>query len=216
MLSYLDDNQRWNRINLTAMAGRYAERGALNDMSGNCLRTALLNNLDSHYGLDISTSDGALGSFNPCNYSIKFDPYVLITGELLTAELFHAYQEQFLGGKLNQIKLDEANDHKGGSNIEFEEAAMYLLAGKFTGFGELPGTTKLIAWIDQFLKDHPIHSNVALTQPEIDRWFEALEEFRTYYIDNPIQYPSLYDKPIDYDMLPTSLLKLWELSDCIN
>ena len=179
----------------------------------NCLRTALWNNLDKHYGINISTGNGAAGTFNPCDYSISFNPNEIITELTLSAELFHAYQEQFLGGKLSQIGEDTL--HKGGSNIEFEETAMGILAGKIgLGGGEAPATAKLDEWCEQFLKDHPMHSAVVLTQLEQNSWFEAMEEFRTYYIDHPTPGTSMYRNPIDYNMLPTSLLSLWELSDC--
>jgi len=188
---------------------------AKNDMLINCLRTALWNNLDSHYGINISGGSGSTG-FNPCDYRMTFNPSENITALILSAELFHAYQEQYLGGKVRQIQLDAANNYIGGSNIEFEETAMGVLAGKLGfGGGDAPGTAKLDQWCEQFLKDHLIHSNVVLTQSEKDKWFEAMEEFKTYYVNHPGQGGFFYDKPIDYTMLPASLLNLWNLSDCI-
>lgn len=185
----------------------------LNDMMSNCLRATLLNNLNNYYGINISmgTNGMGLGSFDPCDYSIKFDSLKNINSYTLTGELFHAFQEQFLNGKLLQIKLDVTNNHVGGSNIEFEEKAMNILSGYFTGgTNSDPGTEKLGFWCNNFLINHPIHSNVVLTQQEIDSWFEALEEFQEHHQN----LPGLYGKPIDFGILPTSLLNLWNLSNC--
>ena len=84
-------------------------------MLQNCLQAALLNNLNENYGIqiDYSASQRTPGSFNPCNYSIVFNSTSAISAYSVTAELFHAYQEQYLGGLLSDIQ--NSVDHTGGS-----------------------------------------------------------------------------------------------------
>lgn len=85
------------------------------EMLQNCLQAALLNNLNENYGIqiDYSASQRTPGSFNPCNYSIVFNSTSAISAYSVTAELFHAYQEQYLGGLLSDIQ--NSVDHTGGS-----------------------------------------------------------------------------------------------------
>jgi len=91
---------------------------------------------------------------------------------------------------------------------------MGILSGMFIGGYDVnSGTTELINWCQNFLHDHPMHSNVVLTKTEKDSWFEAMEEFRTYYRNNP-RSGTFYTAPIDTTMLPVSLLNLWNLSNC--
>jgi hypothetical protein len=132
----------------------------------------------------------------------------------VTGEFFHACQEQFLGEKLTEIVNDPA--HIGGSNIEFEEKAINIMAGKFgMGVGNHPSTIKLENWCESFLTNHKSNlSDITLTQSEIDGWFEALEEFRTFFLNNPALGGALYNKPIDYNLLPTTLLNLLKKSNC--
>lgn len=109
------------------------------------------------------------------------------------------------------MQLDVTNDHIGGSNIEFEEKAINVISALFTGgVTEFPGCEKLKIWCEEFLYNHPIHSNVLLTDQEVESWFEALYDFRLFNSNEP----GLYGKPVDYTLLPTTLLKLWGMSDC--
>jgi hypothetical protein len=97
--------------------------------------------------------------------------------------------------------------------MEFEEKAINIIASILgVGGGTDMSTPKLNSWCNQFLINHPVHSDVSLTQQEIDSWFEALEEFRNYHIS--LGANDMYVKPIDYTLLPTTLLNLWKLSDC--
>lgn len=114
-------------------------------MLQNCLQAALLNNLNEHYGIRIGLSESQQypGSFNPCNYSIVFNSISGISTYSVTAELFHAYQEQYLGELLSDIQ--NSSDHKGGSNIEAEEKAFGYLSAVFSllGNGYIEGITPL-------------------------------------------------------------------------
>ena len=198
---------------------------AKNDMMQNCLRAALLENLSDNYGLSVNSGvTSGLGTFNPCDYSISFFSNSTIDTYTLTGELFHAYQEQFLNGKLRQIQQDVANDHIGGSNIEFEEKAINMLAQAIYGhgFGGLAGADKLVLWCVDFVYNHSdfisntfyFNSIFTFTDEEIDGWFEALREFQAYFEVHPSEGGFLYGKPIDTNMLPDTLLNLLRSSNC--
>jgi hypothetical protein len=100
--------------------------------------------------------------------------------------------------------------------MEFEEKAINIMAGKFgMGGGSTDGTAKLRDWCESFLTNHKSNlSDITLTQAEIDGWFEALEEFRTYFLNNPAEAGALYTKPIDYNLLPLTLINLLKKSNC--
>lgn len=185
------------------------------EMQQNCLRTSLMNSLNEHYGIqiDYSTSQQYPGSFNPCNYSIIFSAVDKMDVYSVSAELFHAYQEQYLNGLLNNIQ--NSADHKGGSNIEAEEKAFGLLCNNFTfGIGIDECYELLNKWCLDFLSKYGNqHSNIILTVAEQQNWFEAVEEFRGC---NQGKFKgTLYDAPVDQTLLPITLLNLWShAEDC--
>ena len=185
------------------------------EMQQNCLRTSLMNSLNEHYGIqiDYSTSQQYPGSFNPCNYSIIFSAVDKMDVYSVSAELFHAYQEQYLNGLLNNIQ--NSADHKGGSNIEAEEKAFGLLCNNFTfGIGIDECYELLNEWCLDFLSKYGNqHSNIILTVAEQQNWFEAVEEFRDC---NQGKFKgTLYDAPVDQTLLPITLLNLWShAEDC--
>lgn len=177
------------------------------EMQQNCLQAALLNNLNENYGIQVSysTAQSTPGSFNPCNYSIVFNSLNGINSYSVTAELFHAYQEQYLGGLLSDIQ--NSLDHKGGSNIEAEEKAFGMLSNDlFFGMPECYSLLKI--WcIDFYYKYENQHSDVVLTEQELQDWFAAVEGFREC---NQVEASKdLYGTPVDYSMPPTTLLDLW-------
>ncbi len=187
------------------------------EMLQNCLQAALLNSLNENYGIqiDYSASQRTPGSFNPCNYSIVFNSISAISVYSVTAELFHAYQEQYLEGLLSDIQ--NSVDHTGGSNIEAEEKAMGYLSSKFfflnnKGIEGVPPL--LIQWCEQFAeKNKNNHSNATLTTDEIASWFAAVDEFQQYYAGSSESYGNdMYGSPVDYDLLPSSLLNLWNMA----
>jgi hypothetical protein len=100
--------------------------------------------------------------------------------------------------------------------MEFEEKAINIIAGKFgTGGGGSGGTAKLYDWCQSFLTNHSSNfADITLTQSEINGWFEALEEFRTYFLNHPAEAGALYSKPIDYNLLPTTLINLLKNANC--
>ena len=187
------------------------------EMLQNCLQAALLNSLNENYGIriDYSASQRTPGSFNPCNYSIVFNSTSAISAYSVTAELFHAYQEQYLEGLLSDIQ--NSIDHTGGSNIEAEEKAMGYLSSKFfflnnKGIEGVPPL--LIQWCEQFAeKNKNNHSNVTLTTDEIASWFAAVDEFQQYYAASSESGNDMYGSPVDYDLLPSSLLNLWNMAE---
>lgn len=185
------------------------------EMLQNCLQAALLNNLNEYYGIQIGYSEAQQypGSFNPCNYSIVFNSVAGISSHSVAAELFHAYQEQYLGKLLSNIQ--NSADHKGGSNIEAEEKAFGLLCNNFTlGIGVDDCYVLLVKWCLNFYNKYEgQHSNVTLTAEEAKNWFDAVEEFREC---NQGKYPgTLYDSPVDKTIFPSALLNLWNLAeDC--
>lgn len=187
------------------------------EMLQNCLQAALLNSLNENYGIqiDYSASQRTPGSFNPCNYSIVFNSTSAISAYSVTAELFHAYQEQYLEGLLSDIQ--NSADHTGGSNIEAEEKAMGYLSSKFfflnnKGIEGVPPL--LIQWCEQFAeKNKNNHSNVTLTTDEIASWFAAVDEFQQYYAASSESGNDMYGSPVDYDLLPSSLLNLWNMAE---
>lgn len=187
------------------------------EMLQNCLQAALLNSLNENYGIqiDYSASQRTPGSFNPCNYSIVFNSTSAISAYSVTAELFHAYQEQYLEGLLSDIQ--NSIDHTGGSNIEAEEKAMGYLSSKFfflnnKGIEGVPPL--LIQWCEQFAeKNKNNHSNVTLTTDEIAGWFAAVDEFQQYYAASSESGNDMYGSPVDYDLLPSSLLNLWNMAE---
>lgn len=185
------------------------------EMQQNCLQAALLNNLNENYGIQISysTAQSTPGSFNPCNYRIVFNSLNGINSYSVTAELFHAYQEQYLGGLLSDIQ--NSLDHKGGSNIEAGEKAMGYLASLYSFMNVNVDSTLLYNWCEHFFDSHQgHHTDVTLTQNEIDDWFAAVEEFKQYNRNSKTSSDNdLYDAPIDYDLLPNSLLDLWNNID---
>lgn len=185
------------------------------EMQQNCLRTSLMNNLNEHYGIQIgyAASQQYPGSFNPCNYSIVFSSIGGIDVYSVSAELFHAYQEQYLDGVLDEIL--NSLDHRGGSNIEAEEKAFGLLCNNFTlGVGTDECYVLLNEWYQNFFDKYEYqHSNITLTEQEQQSWFEAVEEFREC---NQGKFQgTLYDAPVDETLLPTTLLDLWShAEDC--
>jgi len=156
----------------------------------------------------------SIGSFDPCDYSIKFRSATDINSYNVTAELFHAYQEQFLKGKLTQIV--NSSNKKGGSNMEFEEAAMLMFAEMFRGNNALimafPGQEKLFIWVTDFFENRSSSSKIILTDVEKQSWFEALNEFQQFHWQNAPN--SLRGSPVDHTMLPDTLLFLLNNSNC--
>jgi len=163
----------------------------------------------------------SIGSFDPCDYSIKFRSATDINSYNVTAELFHAYQEQFLRGKLTQIV--NSSDKKGGSNMEIEEKAMLMLTGIFVGgmYPIYPEQVKLYTWLLSFIGNRDFSSEIVLTEEEKQSWFKALEEFQQYHYQlylndpDPNKKQDFYSRPIDYDMLPDTLLFLLRNSGCV-
>lgn len=187
------------------------------EMLQNCLQAALLNSLNENYGIqiDYSASQRTPGSFNPCNYSIVFNSTSAISAYSVTAELFHAYQEQYLGGVLSTIQ--NSVDHTGGSNIEAEEKAMGYLSSIYTLLGEqeIEGVPPLLGqWCKAFAeKNKNNHNNATLTPDEINSWLAAVYEFQQYYVSTkPSGSNDIYDAPVDEDLLPVSLLSLWNMA----
>lgn len=132
--------------------------------------------------------------------------------------MFHAYQEQYLGGLLSDIQ--QSSDHKGGSNIEAEEKDMGYLSSFYSFYYVQTDTTLLYNWCENFYNNHKNqHTDVTLTQDEQKAWFAAVEEFRQNNADaKTSNEKDLYDAPTDYDLLPTSLLNLWRNvdQDCVG
>ena len=190
------------------------------EMLQNCLQAALLNSLNENYGIqiDYSASQRTPGSFNPCNYSIVFNSASGISATSVTAELFHAYQEQYLEGLLSTIQ--NSADHKGGANIEAEEKAMGYLTSLYSFYNMKVDSTLLYSWCEHFFDSHQgHHTDISLTQDEIDDWFAAVEQFIQYNNDIKTSGDNdLYDAPIDNDLLPVSLLDLWNNvdPDCVR
>lgn len=163
----------------------------------------------------MSESQQYPGSFNPCNYSIVFNSISGISTYSVTAELFHAYQEQYLGELLSDIQ--NSSDHKGGSNIEAEEKAFGYLSAVFSllGNGYIEGITpSLIQWCEAFAaRNKNNHGNASLTANEISSWVAAVEEFRQYHADTKTPYShDMYDSPVEDNLLPASLLSLWNMA----
>ncbi len=191
-------------------------------MMENCLQAALLNNLSSDYGISVRLESGSnpnsAGTFDPCDYSITFPSSEKMTNQSITAELFHAYQEQYLNGKLNQIVNDFTNNHIGGANVEFEEAAMLMFVGMIQNepFVVGPGQEGLRDWLFDLEHNHDFSSEVILTEIEVNAWFEAMEVFRQYWYNLDPDRNDLYGKSIDRNLLPDTLLDLLNKSNCIN
>lgn len=192
----------------------------LNEMHKNCLSQVLLEELDADYGITFkSESHGHPGSFSPCSYEINFHSNGEVKEATVVAELFHAYQEQFLEGKLRDIVEDSS--HVGGANIEAEEKAMLYLWGRFTHSGFCPiGYDPIESWCEQIYQRSLLSSDsIVLTQEEIDGWFGAVEAFQEYHASQKGEGASkdLYDSPVDTKLFPTTLLDLWnKRRDCIE
>jgi hypothetical protein len=199
---------------------------AINDLQQNCMDAALLSSVDASSGITVdfmnTNSEEASGSYDPCGHSIKFRSINNIDQNTLRAELFHAYQNQFYKGKLAEIKNDVVNNHKGGSNVEFEEKAMGM-AGGYAG-GIMPGyndSKDLYDLMYDLFDNNPNYNHVTFSDLNINnKWFNALETFR----NNNVNATNMYGKPIDYDLLPTAFLDLINIffnetknnSDCIK
>ena len=188
-------------------------------MRQNCLSQALLNNLDTTYGITFkSESHGHPGSFSPCSYEINFRSNGEVKEETVVAELFHAYQEQFLEGKLRDIVEDSS--HVGGANIEAEEKAMLYLFYQYEVYQIKNDIPLLSAWCQNFYDNHQdSNEDVELTQEEKDGWIAAVEAFKEYHASQKGEGASkdLYDSPVDTILFPTTLLDLWnKRHDCIE
>lgn len=191
----------------------------LSIMRQNCLSQALLENLDTKYGITFKrTEQSNPGSFNPCSYEIYFSNNGNIDEQMLTAELFHAYQEQFLGGKLRDIVEDSS--HVGGANIEAEEKAMLYLFNQYEVCQRDNEVPLLKAWCQNFYDNHQdSNEDVVLTQEEKDGWIAAVEAFQEYHASQKGEGESkdLYDSPVDTILFPITLLDLWnKRRDCIE
>lgn len=115
----------------------------------------------------------------------------------------HAYQQQ-LYGTLDDIS--SSSDHKGGSNIEFEEKAFNIQKDILNGEGMLtfPGEEKLTAWlIDIEIK----YSNktLNLSSSDLSGWYNALESFQQFHKGNK---KDMYGAPIDYNLRPNAIVNL--------
>ena len=214
-------NRNLGKFNNTlqgALLNRYNEIIPL--LEYNCLDGLLLSGLDEFSGITISfnPNQNDPASYNPCTEKISFRSIDDISVFSIRAELFHAYQNQFYNGKVTQIRNDVENNHIGGSNIEFEEKAIYLFLCELGEIGCSPenmvGTEDIVIWIRNFITNHENLNGepITLNPFEISTWFSALEKFRSYYVnDNSV----FYGKPIDYSMLPSALLNLISLSMCL-
>jgi Fe-S-cluster formation regulator IscX/YfhJ len=171
----------------------------------NCLGAALLNSIDGNSGINIETrSINSPGAYNPRTHTITLRQDGFTTSALM-AELFHAYQEQFYGGRLTEIVNDRENNYIGGSNIEFEEKAM-LIASSFFDImqGNFSDTQLLYFFLFDLFENNPNYDPITINDIDMDKWFEALNEFRDTNIDSN----NLYGTPVDTNLLPTALIDL--------
>lgn len=90
-------------------------------------------------------------------------------------------------------------------------SSIYTLLGE----QEIEGVPPLlIQWCEQFAeKNKNNHSNVTLTTDEIASWFAAVDEFQQYYAAYSESGNDMYGSPVDYDLLPSSLLNLWNMAE---
>jgi hypothetical protein len=175
---------------------------AINTLSENCLGAALL---DVVRTVNISMGGTTFaGQYNPDNNTISFRNNNDISSDILGAELMHAYQQQ-LYGILDDIKHDNTNNHKGGSNIEFEEKAFNIKKDMIDGGGmfTFPGEEELTDWLIDLDINHPT-GTIELSSSELSAWFAALEAFQQHHESNP----DFYGAPIDYNLKPDAIINL--------
>ena len=184
---------------------------AITQMRDNCFANTLLENLNENYGIEISMSASQSpnigGSFNPCDYTIKFTEE--INADNLIAELFHAYQEQISNGKLSEIA--SSIDHMGGSNIEAEEKAVGFIYNIWNGGGGmLENYGSLEIWCMEYIYNHLITHSCGLSAEELEAWYEAVEDFADYSRkqDQETGTNTLYGTPVDYSLHPDALTNL--------
>ncbi len=188
-----------------------AFNSAITSMRTNCLQSALLDKLNPNYGLNVRLEDfsgDGLAAFDPCDYSMKFKSVDRINSDNATSELFHAYQEQYLNGKLTE--LNNSNNKVGISNIEFEEKAMRTFVAIFAGESTYLLTHEFYEWAFRFIEKNDFSTEIILFSDEDrDFWFKSLEEFRKNHPPN-----SLYSGAVDHSMLPLALFNLLKKSKC--
>ena len=192
---------------------------AITQMRDNCFANTLLENLNENYGIEISMSasqgPNIGGSFNPCDYTIKFTEE--INADNLIAELFHAYQEQISSGKLSEIA--SSIDHMGGSNIEAEEKVVGFIYSSWYGFATGNENCKLSMWAKSFMQNHIKTHSCGLSDEELEAWYEAVEDFADYSRkqDQETGTKTLYGTPVDHSLYPEALRSLCgTLSDECN
>ena len=187
------------------------------ELESNCWTNTLLNNIDSHSGLKISIDNHPQypGRYEPCNHGISFDAQQPMTTYSLTAELFHAYQEQIWGGKLRDIKMDYEHNHIGGSNIEAEEKVMGYIANSWNAIGgaiveEGYNYNKLNEWAENYLINHISIHSCGLLENELVHWYEAVEEFAFINSQINMDMPrnTTYGSPVDYTLQPIGIVSI--------
>ena len=183
---------------------------AITQMRDNCFANTLLENLNENYGIEISMSasqgPNIGGSFNPCDYTIKFTEE--INADNLMAELFHAYQEQISSGKLSDIA--SSTDHMGGSNIEAEEKVVGFIYSSWYGYAIENENCKLSMWAKSFMENHIKTHSCGLSVEELKAWYEAVEDFAEYsrQQDQETGTKTLYGTPVDDSLYPEALTNL--------
>ncbi len=192
---------------------------AITQMRNNCFANTLLENLNENYGIEISMSasqgSNIGGSFNPCDYTIKFTEE--INADNLIAELFHAYQEQISNGKLSEIA--SSTDHMGGSNIEAEEKVVGFIYSSWYGYAIENENCKLSMWAKSFMENHIKTHSCGLSEEELKAWHEAVKDFAEYsrQQDQETGTKTLYGTPVDDSLHPDALTNLcYNLSEECN
>lgn len=183
--------------------------------TGGCLDDILMTEL-THSPLSVKMDPNAASyaQYNPCLNAISFRNTADITERLLRAELFHAYQQRHYEGKLSDISQNvQDNNHRGGSNVEFEEKGAVMLIEwlKTGGAPALEDVMGLSLWMFDFVESLSSRSKpVELTQEELEGWFNNLHTFQEYHK----QERNLSGKPVDDEFQPDALLAL--INICYN
>ena len=184
----------------------------LSELQSNCWTNAMLRNINKNSGIKISMGNHPdyPGVFEPCDHGISIDSLNSISAYSLTAELFHAFQDQIWNGKLREIKLDTEHNHIGGSNMEAEEKAMGKISFMWNGLHYTTAFPKLDQWIDQYMEYHISNKNCELSDEELASWYAAVKEFSeiNQSMTSQTGTKDMYSSPVDYSLPPQGLITI--------